>query len=155
MGNIMFGLVLIYLFVGGLGTALIAGLYSDFRSKIIPFVGVPVVIFLLIMATYLVPNITYNSARAKFVHNNMLVEMYEEELGKLDGGINEVQKLNPDAMLLMNEDTPIATTMKLRAEMIRSLTLAKKKAYDARVAMSEIENSIFSFAANPLKEEMK
>lgn len=110
---------------------------------------------IFLASLYIAPNIAYNSHRAEWVHNDMLVEMYEEQLPSFEKDIERFSALNPGAMALENHDTPIATTMRLRADMIRDLTRAKQKAYNARVEMSAIENSIFSYATGTLKEEHK
>lgn len=104
-------------------------------------------------ALYVIPNMTYVNAEAKYVHNEMLGSMYKEELNDMENGFEETAKLNPNVTVLVNQDTPIATTNELRSDLIKRLTSAKKVAYEARILMSTIENGLFSYAVVELEEE--
>lgn len=149
MDGVLLGVIMVWVFA--LFPIVVAWIDCTRRSTQLTVTSITVAICLLL--TYAIPNVSYNSARAQYVHNEMLVEMLEPELNDLQATIDGVKTLNPNAMFLSNQDTPIATTMALNVKLIERKSNAKIKAYDARVKMSELENSIFSFACNKLKEE--
>lgn len=86
----------------------------------------------------------YNQVDAKLVFRDELRSLYEEELPKLDGNIDKIKELNPNTVILSNHDSPIATTMTLRSDLIKRMTQAEREAIEAMKVKFEIENSVFS-----------
>lgn len=93
---------------------------------------------------HITTQIVYYGTEAKLKYRDELHQIYNQELPKLDGNYDQIAKLNPNATVLVNQDSPIATTMQLRTNLIKRMTEAEREAVEALKLKYEIEQSLFS-----------
>lgn len=142
MNEVYHTMVGIFLAWGVLGTpiAVLSCYLGPLGRTAVGFAYTSLLIFLIALSV----QHKYNKVDAKLVFRDELRSLYEEELPKLDENLDKIKELNPDALFLSNQDSPIATTMILRSNLIKRMTQAEREAIEAMKVKFEIENSVFS-----------
>jgi len=69
----------------------------------------------------------------------LLVLLYEEQMDDLDESFPLISELSPAAMVLVNQDTPLATATTAKSRLVEETAEAKRDGYEARVYIKKIE----------------
>lgn len=140
MDGLFMGLFVVTMLVIG-GYAMVLDVFKTFIQQLI---GCLLITTAGIGICAVMTQTVYNGTNAKLKYRDELREIYQQELPKLDNNLEEISKLNPGANFLINSDSPIATTMTLRSDLIKRMTEAEREAIEAMKLKYEIESSILS-----------
>jgi len=144
MGDLLFGTFII-LFIGlGVSVLILGILINANAGKVAIAVTMILCGTVLGVLMHIPAQTVYYGTEAKLKYRDELRQIYNQELPKLDSNYDQIAKLNPDAAVLVNQDSPIATTMELRTDLIKRMTEAEREAVEALKTKYEIEQSLFS-----------
>jgi len=92
-----------------------------------------------VLLVILLPIWQHGIAIIDYEENRALVLLYEEQMEDLDESFPLISELNPAAMVLVNQDTPIATAITTKSRLVEEVAEAKRDGYEARVYIRKIE----------------
>jgi len=144
MGDLLFGTFAL-LSTGLVVSAVILGALIEAEVRLLGIVITTILCVGVIgVLMHIHTQTVYYGTEAKLKYRDELRQIYNQELPKLDSNYDQIAKLNPNATLLVNQGSPIATTMKLRTDLIKRMTEAEREAVEALKTKYEVEQSLFS-----------
>lgn len=99
----------------------------------------------LTLCFYIIPLMCYQNAKAKVQLNHIMIETAQEEAERLRTSMDDMAKLNPKAVYLDNEDTPIASAMKVQEALIHDLKRARFEYKKYKEIVIQMEHGVFSY----------
>ena len=116
---------------------------KDANSKTVYLISVT--LLSLTLCFYIIPLMYYQNAKAKVQLNHIMIETAQEEAERLRTSMDDMAKLNPKAVYLENEDTPVASAMKVQSSFVHDLKRARLEYKKYKEIVIQMENGVFSY----------
>lgn len=139
LGGILAGSLVISVFVLVIVYAIVDTCSSvNYKAHCIAFV-------ILLIFLVVPPYFATISTQASVAYSEEFISASKEQLKSFNTDMGLISNLNPEAQLLVNQDSPIASSMRLRSELIRDIKREQKRLIEDKVFLHEVAHSPFKF----------